>query len=50
MWAKLELWHIVHELATGIWWLIEQYCTEEESYGEDNILKKNIAKIYSISR
>ena len=31
-------------------WLVEQYCTKEESYGEDNIVKMSSAKIYSISR
>ena len=32
-------------------WLLEQYCTEEKSYGEDNnIVQKNSAKIYSTSR
>jgi hypothetical protein len=32
-------------------WLVEQYCTKEQSYGEENnTVKKNTAKIYSVSR
>jgi hypothetical protein len=52
MWAKSGVNGIqCMNLPPEFEWLVEKYCTKEESCGEDNsTVQKSCAKIYSISR